>query len=92
MLTAFVFPVPLLTVLEKQLLTCPVMQCDETVVQILKKPNRQTICKSYMWVGVGREIPGNSSGYFINGQSTGALSIPAPYFLRNTKSHKPGSG
>ena len=44
---------PLLTVLEKQLLTYPVMQCDETVVQILKEPDRQATCKSYMWVRVG---------------------------------------
>jgi transposase len=44
---------PVLTVLEKQLLTHPVMHYDETVVQILKEPNKQATSQSYMWVRVG---------------------------------------
>jgi hypothetical protein len=44
---------PLLTVLEKQLLTYPVTHCDETVVQLLKEPDKQATSNSYMWVRVG---------------------------------------
>jgi len=44
---------PLLNVMEKQLLTYPVMHCDETVVQILKEPDKPATRKSYMWVRVG---------------------------------------
>jgi len=44
---------PLLNVMEKQLLTYPVMHCDETVVQILKEPDKPPTSKSYMWIRVG---------------------------------------
>jgi transposase len=44
---------PLLKVMETQLLTYPVMHCDETVVQILKEPDKLASSKSYMWVRVG---------------------------------------
>jgi transposase len=44
---------PLLETMEQQLLTYPVMQCDETVVQILKEPDKPATRKSYMWVRVG---------------------------------------
>lgn len=44
---------PLLNVLETKLLTYPVMHCDETVVQILKEPDKPVTSKSYMWVRVG---------------------------------------
>jgi len=44
---------PLLNAMEKQLLTYPVMHCDETVVQILKEPDKPPTSKSYMWVRVG---------------------------------------
>jgi len=44
---------PLLNAMEKQLITYPVMHCDETVVQILKEPDKPPTSKSYMWVRVG---------------------------------------
>jgi len=44
---------PLLNEMEKQLLGYPVMQCDETVVQILKEPDKSATSQSYMWVRVG---------------------------------------
>ncbi len=44
---------PLLNVLETKLLTYPIMHCDETVVQILKEPDKPASSKSYMWVRVG---------------------------------------
>jgi len=44
---------PLLNVMEAQLLTHPVMHCDETVVQILKEPDKSATSQSYMWVRVG---------------------------------------
>ena len=44
---------PLLNTMESQLLTYPVMHCDETIVQILKEPDKPATSKSYMWVRVG---------------------------------------
>jgi len=44
---------PLLNAMETKLLTYPVMHCDETVVQILKEPDKPATSKSYMWVRVG---------------------------------------
>jgi len=44
---------PLLNVMEKQLINHSVMHCDETVVQILKEPDKPATSKSYMWVRVG---------------------------------------
>ncbi len=44
---------PLLNAMETQLLTFPVIHCDETVVQILKEPDKSATSKSYMWVRVG---------------------------------------
>jgi len=44
---------PLLNAMETKLLTHPVMHCDETVVQILKEPEKPPTSKSYMWVRVG---------------------------------------
>jgi len=39
--------------MERQRLDHSVMHCDETVVQILKEPDKQASIKSYMWVRVG---------------------------------------
>jgi len=44
---------PLLSAMETKLLTHPVMHCDETIVQILKEPDKPPTSKSYMWVRVG---------------------------------------
>ncbi len=44
---------PLINLLEDQLLTYPVMHCDETTLQVLKEPDKSASTKSYMWVRVG---------------------------------------
>lgn len=41
---------PLLELLQNQLLSGPLIQIDETVVQVLKEPDRDADAKSYMWV------------------------------------------
>lgn len=44
---------PLLNILAEKLLAHPVIQCDETVVQVLKEPDKPPESQSYMWVRVG---------------------------------------
>lgn len=44
---------PLINLLEDKLLAYPVMHCDETILQVLKEPDKQACQKSYMWVRVG---------------------------------------
>lgn len=44
---------PLINLLEDRLLCYPVMHCDETSVQVLKEPGKESTSKSYMWVRVG---------------------------------------
>ncbi len=44
---------PLINLMQDQLLSYPVMHCDETSVQILKEPDKAATSKSYMWVRVG---------------------------------------
>ncbi len=44
---------PLINLLEDHLLSHPVLQCDETTVQVLNEPGKDPESKSYMWVRVG---------------------------------------
>lgn len=44
---------PLISTLEKTLLSCPVMHCDETTLQVLNEKEKAPTSKSYMWVRVG---------------------------------------
>ena len=44
---------PLINLLQDHLLTYPVIQSDETGVQVLNEPDKPPISKSYMWVRVG---------------------------------------
>lgn len=44
---------PLLNLLEDQLLAYPVLQCDETPVQVLNEQGKRAQSQSYMWVRVG---------------------------------------
>jgi transposase len=44
---------PLLNLFNDHLLEGPVIQCDETPLQVLKEPDKPTQSKSYMWVRVG---------------------------------------
>lgn len=41
---------PLMEMLHKEMLTGPLIQADETTVQVLEEPGRSSTCKSYMWV------------------------------------------
>lgn len=41
---------PLMTLLGRELLTGPVVNADETTVQVLNEPGRDNTTKSYMWV------------------------------------------
>lgn len=43
---------PILNLLNEQLLSGPIIHCDETPVQVLKETNRSPQSKSYMWVRV----------------------------------------
>lgn len=44
---------PLLNMMEDRLLDYPVVQCDETTMQVLNEPDKKAQSKSYMWVRVG---------------------------------------
>lgn len=44
---------PLINLLEEQLLHYPVLQMDETTVQVLKEPDRSAESQSYIWVRRG---------------------------------------
>ena len=44
---------PLINLLQDRLLSYPVLQCDETTVQVLKEPGKDPESTSYMWVRVG---------------------------------------
>lgn len=44
---------PLLNLLEDRLREGPLIQCDETPVQVLKEPDRPPDSQSYMWVRLG---------------------------------------
>jgi transposase len=44
---------PLLNLMLDQIFAYPVLQCDETSVQVLKEPGKEPSSKSYMWVLVG---------------------------------------
>jgi transposase len=46
---------PLLGLLYKQIRSGPIINLDETTVQVLKEPGRKNTCKSYMWVARGGE-------------------------------------
>jgi transposase len=41
---------PLLSLLQTQMLSGPLVHIDETTVQVLKEPGRENTTKSYMWV------------------------------------------
>ncbi len=43
---------PLLNLLDEQLLSNPIIHCDETTVQVLKEQGKSPQSKSYMWVRV----------------------------------------
>lgn len=43
---------PLLNLLDDQLLSEPLIHCDETPIQVLKEPDKPAQSKSYMWVRV----------------------------------------
>ena len=44
---------PLLNLMEERLRSGPIIQCDETPVQVLKEPDKPPESKSYMWVRLG---------------------------------------
>lgn len=44
---------PLLNLLEDRLRAGPIIQCDETPVQVLKEPDKPPESQSYMWVRLG---------------------------------------
>ncbi|UZE97201.1 IS66 family transposase [Alkalimarinus alittae] len=43
---------PLINLMRDQLLASPVIHCDETVVKVLKEPDKPASSQSYMWVQV----------------------------------------
>jgi transposase len=44
---------PLISLLRKEILSGPVVNADETTVQVMKEPGRKNTSKSYMWVFLG---------------------------------------
>jgi len=44
---------PLMNVLERRLRTGPLLQLDETTVQVMEEPDRPNTTKSYVWVAPG---------------------------------------
>ena len=56
------FCVPLIDVLKANLLAGPLINADETPVQVLKEPGRSNTTKSYMWVFRGGISPPDRGG------------------------------
>jgi len=54
---------PLKNLLRQEILSGPLINADETTVQVLKEPGRSPASKSYMWVFRGGD-PNNPSFYF----------------------------
>ena len=44
---------PLISLLRKEILSGPLINMDETTVQVMKEPGRENTSKSYMWVALG---------------------------------------
>lgn len=44
---------PLISLLRQEILSGPVVNADETTVQVMKEPGRENTSKSYMWVFLG---------------------------------------
>jgi len=53
---------PLIKILREDLLTCPMINTDETPVQVLNEPGRANTTKSYMWVFCGGMSPPDRGG------------------------------
>ena len=50
---------PLIDVLTEEIRSGPLIQMDETTVQVLKEPGKKAESKSYMWVSVGKNHQGS---------------------------------
>ncbi len=53
---------PLIKILREDLMTCPIVNADETPVQVLNEPGRANTTKSYMWVFRGGMSPPDRGG------------------------------
>ena len=65
---------PLHNLLRDQLLAGPVIHCDETVVQVLKEPDKSPSSQSYMWVQSGG--PPHQAVALFDYRSSRAGSVP----------------
>ncbi len=62
---------PLMAVMRHELLAGPIIQCDETTLQVLNEPNRAATTQSYMWVFRGGQT-GQPVVEFLYAQTRGA--------------------
>lgn len=72
--------IPLKNLLRQEILSGPLINIDETTVQVLKEPGKAATSKSYMWVFRGGD-PGAPSFYF-HYHPTRAGDVPAGFLDR----------
>ncbi len=65
---------PLHNLLRDNLLAGPIIHCDETVVQVLKEPDKSATSQSYMWIQSGGSP--NQSVTLFDYRSSRAGSVP----------------
>jgi len=66
---------PLHNLLRDALLSGPVIHCDETVVQVLKEPDKPPESQSYMWVQAGGPPPHNIILYDYHPSRSGQVPL-----------------
>ncbi len=69
---------PLIELMIEEIRSGPLIQMDETTVQVLKEPDKKPESKSYMWVAVGRNTE-NRSLIFYQYHPTRSKDIPSEF-------------
>lgn len=69
--------IPLKNLLRQEILSGPLINADETTVQVLKEPGRAANSKSYMWVFRGGS--NHAPSFYFHYHKTRAGSVPAEF-------------
>jgi len=66
---------PLLMLMEKELRSGPLINADETPLQVMKEPGRSNTSKSYMWVYIGGDPDRPTRLYQYHPTSSGTVAL-----------------
>ncbi len=69
--------IPLKNLLRQEILSGPLINADETTVQVLKEPGRSANSKSYMWVFRGGST--HAPSFYFHYHKTRSGSVPAEF-------------